>query len=175
MDSHTTNYAVMLGAMGMAYLAIKSLGYASASTFLLYLTLALATRYPKVAITDPFLLFDMAEVFLYLTAVNLGFGLAIPFLFFVIWGAIIPGIRVETPVDSSERTVGMILGLAAFYITMALGASLLVSMTVGVFVSGMVWSLLAYFVFSVTNPTFFIVAFVKAIVFYRLSIQLGLF
>lgn len=175
MDSHTTKYAIMVGALGMAYLATRSLGFASLSTFLLYLTIGLASRYPKVAIADPCLLFDGAEIFLFLTAVNLGFAWALPFMFLVIWMIAIPGIRIESPIDSSERTVGMLIGLVAFYAMMAFGSSLLVSMAVGLFVSGMVWSSLAYFVFSVTNPTLFIVAFVKAVLFLRISKQLGLF
>lgn len=175
MDSHTFNYAVMLAALGMLYLATNALGYANLSLFLLYLAVALATRYPKVTIADPCLLFDMAEVFLFLTVVNIGLIWAVPFLFLSIWMIVLPGIRVETPVDSSERTVGMILGLAFFLLFLKLGFPLLVAMTVGVLVSSMVWSGLAFFVFHVTNPTFFVVALVKAVLFYRVSIQLGLF
>jgi len=174
MDSHTTKYAIMLGALGMLYLATRSIGFASLSTFLLYLTVALATRYPKVSIADPCILFDTAEIFLFLTLLHLGFAWAILFLFLVIWMIDIPGIRVETPIDSSERTVGMAIGLVAFYIMLSLGFGLLGAMTIGILVSGMIWSSLAFFVFSITDPTLFVVALVKAVVFYRVVKQLGL-
>ena len=56
---------------------------------------------------------------------------------------------------------------------MKIGVSLLTSVIVGVFISGLIWSLVEWFILHLTNPTYFVVALAKPIVLYRILKAVG--
>ena len=174
METITQKFIIVVGALGIFYLVVRNFGNVTLNTFLLYLVLALATRYPKVAITDPFILTDCAEVFMFLAAVNIGYPLAVVMLFLTIWIPTVIEVKLESPLDSFDRTVSMLLALGVFAILMKFGVALLTAIAACLFVSSFVWSLIAYFAFSITNPSYFVVAFAKPIVFYRILKSVGL-
>lgn len=174
MESITQKFIAVIVALGMFYLVSKGFGNITVSTFLLYLTITLITRYPKVAITDPFILTDCAEVFMFLTAITLGYPLAVLMLFLGVWIPIAIEVRVESPLDSFDRTVSMLLALGMFAFFIKMGIATVTAIALGLFISSLTWSIIAFFVFNITNPSFFVVAFAKPIVFYRLLTSLGI-
>ena len=173
MDSLAWKLGIIIAALGLFYLIGNALGGNIVPTFALYLALTLATRYPKVAIVDTFMLTDCTEIFVYLAAMNLSYPLAVALTFL---GMIIPQlieIRCEGPPATINRIIGTLISLVFFGFLMGQGVSLLVSMTVGIFISGLIWSLIEWFILSVTNIAYFAVALAKPIVFYRVLQALG--
>jgi len=174
METITQKFIVVIAVLGLLHLMTKGIGFLGVATFLLYLAITLVTRYPKVAITDPFILTDCTELFVFLTAINLGYPFAVAMLFLGVWIPAAIEIRLESPMDSADRTLSIFIALALFAILMRFGVSLLVAISIGLFVSSLIWSLIAFFVFHMTNPSYFVVAFAKPVVFYRILKSLGI-
>ena len=173
MDRMAEKFGIILGALAIFYFAAKGLGSYTVSTFVLYLGLTLITRYPKVAIVDTFMLTDCTEFFVYLTALHLGYPLAVAMTFL---GLIIPQlieIRCEGPPATLNRIISTLVSLAIFAFLMKAGVSLLTSIVIGVFISGLIWSFIEFFVIHVTNAAYFAVALAKPIVFYRVLKSIG--
>jgi len=173
MDKMTEKFIIVLSALGLIYLATSSLRLATASTFILYLWLTLVSRYPKVAIMDTFMLTDCTEFFAYLTAFYLSYPLAIALTFL---GIIIPQlieVRMEGPPASVNRILSTLISLMFFAFLIKIGVSLLVAVTICIFIAGLIWSLIEWFVLHLTNPTYFVVALVRPIVFYRVLKSIG--
>lgn len=173
METITQKFIIVVGSLALVYLGVRNFAGTTISTLLLYLVIILATRYPKVAVTDPFILTDCTELFVFLTAANLGYGYAFLLMLAAIWIPIGIEVKVESPLDSFDRTVSILIALGFFAILMKVGVSLMVSIALGLFVSSFIWSVIAFFGFHITNPSYFVVAFAKPIVFYRLLTLIG--
>ena len=174
METITQKFIIVIAGLGLVYLVTRNFAGATISTFILYLLLTLITRYPKVAITDPFIISDCAELFMFLTAVNLGYPLAVAMMVLTIWIPTFIEVRLESPLDSADRTFSMLIALGVFSLLMKIGVSLLTAIAIGLFISSLCWSLIAFFVFSITNPSYFVVAFAKPIIFYRFLSSMGI-
>lgn len=173
MDKLTKSFAVILAVLGLLYLVFSGRANPAPSTFLLYLFLSLVTRYPKVSIMDTFMLTDCTELFVYLTALYISYPLAIAMLFLSIGIPQVIEIRMESPAASINRIISTLVSLAFFAVFMKFGMSLFMACVIGIFISGLIWSLIEWFVLHLTNPTYFLVALVKPIVFYRIFKAIG--
>ena len=171
MEEGTRNFALVVAVMGIFYLVIRNYANPTFSTFLLYLIITIITRFPKVTLTDPFMLTDSAELFIFMTAITMGYPLALLMLVMGIW---IPVLftKIESPRGTVIRTGSTLVALGAFSILLHFGVAVLTAIALGIFISSIIWATLLFFL-GLTNPTFFLIALAKPVIFYRILHTIG--
>ncbi|MFH1786518.1 MAG: hypothetical protein ABH829_02660 [archaeon] len=154
---------------GMLYGAIWN---ANVMMFSLFLGICLLSRYPKVAVVDSFIVIDLVDFFTLYTYATLGtvYGMAM-----LVLGCWLPQAYSvgESPMDTIDRMVSLFFALGVFAIALKLGVTMLMAITIGIFVSMMLWALVAVFIFHVPDPRFILMAVAKPVLFNRVLAIIG--
>ena len=139
-------------------------------TLFLLLALDLISRYPKVRITDAFLITDLSDAAVYLVLFYIGPVAAAIALLIV---NLVPQAytRIESPMEALVRIVSMAVGMAVFMLFAS--HPLYYALTAGVLASSYAWALISFFGFSIANPTMFVIALARGVLIYRIMETVG--
>jgi hypothetical protein len=133
--------------------------------FVIFLAAGLATRYPKMRISDGCILVDFSEYVVLLTAIEIGLSSAV--LMLMLQNCIpLLYLKMEAPLETAIRIFSMFVALAFFYVAVALGFSVITAVFIALSTATLIWGVGS--VYCTGSPIYLMFSAVRITIYKRI-------